>query len=91
MKLKNAKGEEIRIYSDKRFDFNVHNYTQALLQKADHREDIYDQKTTFVTLNGFTKGTGTGSCGPATLPEYSIDASKELAFNFIIAPRKSEK
>ncbi len=91
LKLKNEKGEEILIYSDKRFDFNVHNYTQALLQKADHREDIYDQKTTFVTLNGYTKGTGTGSCGPATLPEYSIDASKEHTFNFIIAPQKVEK
>ena len=91
LKLMNDKGDEILIYSDRRFDFNVHNYTQALLQKADHREDVYDQKTTFVTLNGYTKGTGTGSCGPATLPQYSIDASKEKTFNFVIAPQKSEK
>ncbi len=90
LKLKN-KDEEILIYSDKRFDFSVHNYTQELLSKANHREDVYDQKTTFVTLNGYTKGTGTGSCGPATLPEYSIDASKELAFNFVIAPSKKNK
>ena len=73
-----------------RFDFNVHNYTQELLQKANHREDIYDQKTTFVTLNGYTRGTGTGSCGPVTLPKYKIDASKEHTFNFIISPSKKE-
>ena len=36
------------------------------------------------------KGTGTGSCGPATLPQYSIDASKELTFNFVIAPSKNK-
>lgn len=91
LKLKNDKGEEILIYSDRKFDFSVHNYTQELLRKADHREDVYDQKTTFVTLNGYTKGTGTGSCGPATLPQYSIDASKELTFNFVIAPSKKDK
>lgn len=88
--LKNGKGEEIQIYSDKKFNFNVHNYTQDLLVKADHREDVYDQGTTFVTIDGHSRGTGTGSCGPATLPEYCIDASKELTFNFIIAPKKAE-
>ncbi|MGN0526927.1 MAG: glycoside hydrolase family 2 TIM barrel-domain containing protein [Acutalibacteraceae bacterium] len=91
LKLLSDKGEEILIYSDKRFDFSVHNYTQELLQKANHREDIYDQKTTFVTINGLTRGIGTGSCGPWTLPEYSIDSSKELSFNVVIAPSKKEK
>ena len=90
LKLRSEKGEEVLIYSDRRFDFNVHNYTQELLQKANHREDIYDQKTTFVTLNGYTRGTGTGSCGPVTLPKYKIDASKEHTFNFIISPSKKE-
>ena len=88
LKLKSADGEEILIYSDKKFNFNVHNYTQDTLHKANHREDVVDEKTTFVTIDGYTKGTGTGSCGPATLPQYSIDASKELTFNFVIAPSK---
>ncbi len=88
LKLKSANGEEILIYSDKKFNFNVHNYTQDTLNKANHREDVVDEKTTFVTIDGYTKGTGTGSCGPATLPQYSIDASKELTFNFVIAPSK---
>ncbi len=90
LKLKSDKGEEILIYSDRKFNFNVHNYTQETLDKANHREDIVDEKTTFVTIDGYTKGTGTGSCGPATLPQYSIDASKELTFNFVIAPSKNK-
>ena len=90
LKLKSEKGEEILIYSDRKFNFNVHNYTQETLDKANHREDIIDEKTTFVTIDGYTKGTGTGSCGPATLPQYSIDASKELTFNFVIAPSKNK-
>ena len=88
LKLKSDKGEEILIYADKKFNFNVHNYTQDTLFKANHREDIVDEKITFVTLDGYTRGTGTGSCGPETLPQYAIDASKELTFNFVIAPSK---
>ena len=88
--LKDGKGSEILIYSDKKFTFNVHNYTQKLLFEADHREDLHDEGLTFVTLDGFTRGTGTNSCGPQTLPQYAIDSSKELSFNFVIAPRKNK-
>ncbi len=87
LKLQNGE-EEILIYSDNKFNFSTHNYTKQLLQDAKHQEDLYDQKTTFVTLNAFMRGTGTGSCGPQTLPEYSIDLSKEMTFNFVIVPHK---
>ncbi len=88
LKLKSEKNGSIGIYSDRKFTFNVHNYTQDTLLKANHREDVVDEKTTFVTLDGFTRGTGTNSCGPETLPEYRVDASKELTFNFVIVPEK---
>ena len=88
LKLKNENGDEILIYSDKKFTFNVHNYSQTALYNAEHREDLKDENTTFVTLDGFTCGTGTGSCGPNTLPEYEVDATKELDFNFVIVPIK---
>ncbi len=91
LKLISDKDEEILITSDKKFNFNVHNYSQEMLFNANHREDIQDQKATFVTLDGYTRGIGTGSCGPKTLDKYLIDASKELTFNFIIAPNKKIK
>jgi hypothetical protein len=81
---------EVLIYSDRDFTFNIHNYSQETLGKAKHREDVVDEKTTFVTLDGFTRGTGTNSCGPTTLPQYTIDLSKELTFNFVIVPDKKE-
>ena len=90
LKLMSDKGEEVLIYSDKKFNFNVHNFSQETLFNADHREDIIDEKSTFVTIDGYTRGTGTGSCGPRTLPEYCIDASKELTFNFVIVPSKRD-
>lgn len=88
LKLLGENGSEILIYSDKKFTFNVHNYSQKLLFNAEHREDLHDEGATFVTLDGFTCGTGTGSCGPNTLPEYEVDATKELSFNFVIVPKK---
>ena len=91
LKLMSEKGEVVYISSDRRFNFNVHNFTQETLFNANHREDIKDEKTTFVTLDGYTRGTGTGSCGPRTLPEYCIDASKELTFNFVITTEKVDK
>ena len=90
VKLKSEKGEEVLIYSDRDFTFNIHNYSQQTLDKGNHREDIVDEKTTFVTLDGFTRGTGSNSCGPETLPQYTIDLSKELTFNFVIVPGKKE-
>jgi hypothetical protein len=90
LKLMSDKGEEVLIYSDKKFNFNVHNFSQETLFNANHREDIVDEKSTFVTIDGYTRGTGTGSCGPRTLPEYCIDASKELTFNFVIVPSKKD-
>lgn len=89
LKLLRENGDEILIYSDKSFTFNVHNYSQKLLFEAEHREDLHDEGATFVTLDGFTCGTGTGSCGPNTLPEYEVDATKELNFNFVIVPKKA--
>ena len=49
---------------------------------------MFHRADSFVTLDGFTCGTGTGSCGPNTLPEYEVDATKELDFNFVIVPIK---
>ncbi|MBR2876975.1 MAG: hypothetical protein IKC01_07545 [Clostridia bacterium] len=90
VKLRSDKGEEVLIYSDREFTFNIHNYSQETLLKGNHREDVVNENTTFVTLDGFTRGTGSGSCGPETLPQYTIDLSKELTFNFVIVVNKDE-
>jgi len=68
------------------FSFSVHNYTQTLLQNAKHREDVYDQNTTVLCIDGFMRGTGTSACGPDTLEQYIIDAKDGLSFEFIVKP-----
>lgn len=69
-----------------RFSFNVHHYTQKLLQQAKHQEDLFDQNTTVLSIDGYMRGAGTASCGPDTLPQYTFEAKDGLAFDFIILP-----
>lgn len=87
-KITDKDGTGIAVYSDKEFTFNVHNYSQKLLSKAKHREDIVNEGNTFVTIDGFTRGTGTASCGPDTLDKYKINAEEKLEFKLVIVPVK---
>ena len=41
-----------------------------------------------IDIDGFLRGTGTGSCGPDVLPQYTVDGRKELAYSFVIVPIK---
>jgi len=72
--------------SKNKFSFSVHNYTQRLLQEAKHQEDLCDQNTTVLNIDGFMRGAGTASCGPDTLPKYTFDAKDGLEFEFIMTP-----
>lgn len=82
---KEGKGLTIKQLEDK-FSFSIHHYTQKLLQKALHQEDLSDQNTTFVSIDGFMRGTGSASCGPKTLPQYTFSAKEGLAFAFRLSP-----
>lgn len=73
-------------FVDKPFSFSLHHYTQKLLQNAKHQEDLKDENTTVLSIDGFIRGTGTSSCGPDTLPEYTFDAQDGLSFKFTMSP-----
>ena len=73
---------------EKYFNFNARTYTQKLLQNAKHQEDLHDEKTVCVNIDGFTRGTGTASCGPDILPQFEVDGSKGLEFSFYMMPVK---
>ncbi len=69
---------------DKSFELSVKPYSDRELIEMKHRED---EKTsgTYVTINAFQQGIGTGSCGPYTLDEHCYDASKDYILRFIIS------
>ena len=69
---------------DKSFELNIKPYSDSELLKMKHRCD--ENKTgTYVTINAFQQGIGTGSCGPYTLDEHCYDASKDYILRFIIS------
>ncbi len=66
------------------FNFNANHFTLEQLKKANHIEDLPDVATTFVAVDGFVRGTGSNSCGPAPSKEHLIDFgySNPLEFSF---------
>ncbi|MBQ6264301.1 MAG: hypothetical protein IJK60_02500 [Clostridia bacterium] len=83
----NRKGNGLKFcFNEKPFSFNARNYCLNTLLNAKHPEDLSDEKTSVINIDGFLRGTGTSSCGPDTLPSYDVDASKGLEFSFTVIP-----
>ena len=87
VELRNHLGAGLRVTAaDKAFSFNVRPFTQTLLCGAKHREDLHDEHTTVLEIDGFVRGTGTASCGQDTLPQYRVNAENGLSFAFRVTP-----
>lgn len=87
--LKLSDGENtVAFFGDAPFNFSVHHQTQSAINKAEHQEDLKDMNTTYLTLDGYTRGIGSSSCGPDTREEYRLNADKLMEFSFTIIPTK---
>ena len=87
--LKADGDKEIRFNAiDRPFNFNANHFTLNQLKAANHIEDLPDADTTFASIDGFVRGTGSGSCGPQTSKEHTIDFGykRPLEFTFEIQP-----
>ncbi len=69
---------------DKPFELGIKPYSDRELLTMKHRPDEI-RTGTYLTVSAFQMGIGTGSCGPATRPEYRFDAKKEYTLRFILA------
>lgn len=88
LKLKDNDGNSVCVYGDAPFNFSVHHTSQSAINKAAHQEDICNLNTTYLTIDGFTRGIGSSSCGPDTRAEYRLNAAKAMEFGFTIIPKK---
>ncbi len=80
-----AKDAKITFKADaKPFSFNANPFTLEQLKKAKHIEDLPDVATVYTAIDGFVRGTGTGSCGPGPAKEHTIDFGfkKPLEYSF---------
>jgi hypothetical protein len=74
---------------DRSFELSVKPYSDVELTGMRHREDE-KQTGTYVTINAFQQGIGTGSCGPYTLDEHCCDASKDYILRFVISRENTD-
>ena len=87
MKITDADGNGILFCNSKgNFSFSAHHYTQKLLNDAKHQEDLHDEGTTVVSIDGYIRGAGTASCGEDALKPYRFSAKNGLKFRFSILP-----
>ena len=87
--LKLSDGDNtVAFFGDAPFNFSVHHQTQYAINKAEHQEDLKDMNTTFLTLDGYTRGIGSSSCGPYTREEFRLNAGEIMEFSFTIIPTK---
>lgn len=83
--LSNDKGAGLKFTSLYQYiNFNANHFTLGQLKAAKHIEDLPDVDTAFVAVDGFVRGTGSGSCGPIPSKEHMIDFGyfKPLNFSF---------
>ncbi|WP_419069440.1 hypothetical protein, partial [Ruminococcus sp.] len=72
--LTNSNGKGLKFTALERYiNFNANHFTLGQLKKAKHIEDLTDADTTFTAIDGFVRGTGSGSCGPIPSKEHMID------------------
>lgn len=82
--LTDENGVGVQIFGAPKFSFSVHEYTQALLCEAKHREDLRAQNTTFLSIDGFMRGAGSNACGPDALEKYRFTFKDRIAFRFVM-------
>ena len=89
LKVTDCDGNGIKFaFDDEYFNFNARAYSQKLLQNAKHQEDLHSENTVVVNIDGFTRGTGTASCGPDILPQFEVNGKDGLEFSFYMMPSK---
>ena len=68
---------------DRPFELGVKPYTDRALVKMEHRKDEVCTGT-YVTIQAFQQGIGTGSCGPRIAPEFSYSDREDYVLRFLI-------
>ena len=69
---------------DQPFGLAVKPYSDGELRGMRHRED--EERTgTYVTVQAFQMGIGTGSCGPATRPEYRFGCREDYELRYLVS------
>ena len=65
-------GAGLRVTADRLFQFSVYPYSDALVDAAEHVNDLVTDGLMTVHLDAAQTGVGTATCGPGVLPQYQL-------------------
>jgi len=68
---------------DAPFELGIKPYTDQALCAMKHRQDEV-RTGTYVTIQAFQQGIGTGACGPGIMPEFQYRAKQDYVLRFLI-------
>ena len=68
---------------DRPFELAVKPYADRALCAMKHRKDEV-RTGTYVTIQAFQQGIGTGACGPGIMPEFQYSAKRDYTLKFLI-------
>lgn len=85
--LTDESGFGLRISAFKKpFYFNAKPYSDRQLATFRHQNEIVCKDGISVNIDGFMRGTGSGSCGPQPLNQYLLPADRPYSFRFVLSP-----
>ena len=87
VKLADTSGEGIFVESDRAFQFSIIPFSDVLLEKARHINELERDGLLTVHLDAEQAGVGTATCGPRVLPQYLVPLKKQ-SFEFTLYPVK---
>ena len=73
--LTDTAGAGLRVEGVPTIDLTVRRWSTEQLDSARHASELTDEGCLFVNLDVVQHGIGTGSCGPAVLPQYELTAA----------------
>ena len=87
VKLADTSGEGIFVESDRAFQFSIIPFSDVLLEKARHINELERDGLLTVHLDAEQAGVGTATCDPGVLPQYLVPLKKQ-SFEFTLYPVK---
>lgn len=88
-KFTDRSGEGIFVDSNRPFQFSIVPFSDVLLEKARHINELERDGLVTVHLDAEQAGVGTATCGPGVLPQYLVPLKKQ-SFEFTLYPVKPE-
>lgn len=90
MQLADEAGSGCWVESNRPFQFSVVPFSDDLLEKARHINELERNGRVTIHLDAEQAGIGTATCGPGVLPPYLVPLTKQ-SFEFTICPVKKSR